>query len=61
MNNIDLATGLEFFNVYDLLLSEQKQRKQKNIPLKMHFDAQGQAEGQQRMERLHKGLGIRGS
>lgn len=49
MNNIDLATGLEVFNVYDLLLSEQQQRKQKNIPLKMHFDAQGQAEGQWRM------------
>lgn len=61
MNNIDLATGLEVFNVYDLLLSEQRQRKQKNTPLKMHFDAQGQAEGQWRMEQFDKGLALKGS
>lgn len=45
MNNIDLATGLEAFNVHDLLLSEQKRRKQKNIPLKMHFDARAEQKG----------------
>lgn len=61
MNNIDLATGREVFNVYDLLLSEQKRRKQKNIPLKMHFDAHGRAEGQWRMEEFDKGFVFRGS
>lgn len=60
MNNIDLATGREVFNVYDLLLSEQKRRKQKNIPLKMHFDAHGREEGQWRRE-FDKGLVFRGS
>jgi len=55
MNNTDLATGLEVFNVHDLL-PEEKQRKQKNIPIKIYYDSYGQEDGQ-----LTKGLCLEAS
>lgn len=55
MNNTDLATGLEVFNVHDLL-PEEKQRTQKNIPIKIYYDSYGQEDGQ-----LTKGLCLEAS